>query len=59
MYTYEWFHIDRDTPNSIWITPSMMDIFILNAFWNIILLSASCKLHNHYKNSWLFYKYEH
>ena len=37
------FQKERISPNIMWMTPMMMDIFILNEFKNTILLVEICQ----------------
>ena len=41
---YLWFLNDMTTPKSMWVTPKMMDNFILNELRNTILFSDTCQM---------------
>lgn len=42
--TYRWLKRLRDTPNSMWMTPRITDIFILNEFRKVSLLVATFQI---------------
>lgn len=42
--TYRWLKRLRDTPNSMWMTPRITDIFILNELRKVSLLVATFQI---------------